>query len=265
MNPAWSSAYRLSAPEFIACWDQLGLGELPLPLELCRPGATVDDRAENYRWARTSLAARGLTDGRARPVPALAEALRLVAGSDYACDLRCTGGAAPGLLLGLGSVRGARGAVILRQGERIIVRPAAGPRVVAVLVELVGPLHPARLPSVNVPSVDFDAAFAGAQDVWTAADRLAARGVAPGEADLVARLLSGITSGGQLGATRCTDGSGAPRRGDWVIGYHRGACGACTQLRRPSPPHGATVTITPTTPERLFGLVEDLIRATLSA
>jgi hypothetical protein len=263
VNSGWSSAYRLSAPEFVTCWDRLGLGELPLALELRRPGATADARAASYRQEGASLTARGLADARGRPHPGLAETLQLVAGPSFDCDLRCTGGLAPGLSIGLGSVRGRSGVVTLRHGERIAVRPTDGARVAATLVELAGPLRASRGCPANIPATDFDVAFAGAPDHWAAADRLVARGVARAEADSVARMLRGITSGGQLGATAWV--AGCHRRGDWVIGYHRAPGGACAQLRRPAGRHVVeTVTITPTTAAQLLGLVEELIRATAS-
>jgi hypothetical protein len=253
MSTDWSSGIRLSSVEFLACWHAMDLGELPVVLELRPLGVDPRDRDRIYRQA---LLGSRVGDQRGGPEPRLAGLLRLIAAPNWECDVRRVGGPR-GELVALGSVAGEHGVVTARRGEQLVVLPMSGPRVAGVLVELVGPLNPGRARSVNIAAEDFDRACQGAADLWTVADRLARFGVDRGEANSTARMLTGITGGGQLGATAVVGGTRS--RGRWVIGYQHTPDGDFVQFRRPTTSYGDTVTIAPVSTDRLFVHLRDLI------
>ncbi|MBO0877362.1 MAG: ESX secretion-associated protein EspG, partial [Pseudonocardia sp.] len=89
--------------------------------------------------------------------------------------------------------------------------------------------------------------------------RLAEFGVPAADASSLARMCTGITAAGQLGATTRLDGA-RERRGRWVVGFHRARNGDCVQLRRPAGHGTATVTIGPATREKLLAQLTELIQ-----
>ncbi|HEV7790741.1 MAG TPA: ESX secretion-associated protein EspG [Pseudonocardia sp.] len=287
----WSRAARLHPVEFQACWAALGLGDTPLALDLRPTGSTVAERDRIHRDALVELARRGLAD-HAGPCLPLAGALRLVATAPYLCDLRLTGstngstetgGAAE--LVAVGAAAREYGVVVALGGGELTVLPVSGPRVPITLVELIGPLNPARTRPVNLPAELLDQACASVPDgdLWALADRLVEFGVLPADASSVARMCTGITAAGQLGATarvntarvntarvdaarvdtaRVDAGAGGrsrERRGRWVVGFHRGEAGDCLQLRRPSGPGRETVTIAPIDAPKLLAQLGELL------
>jgi hypothetical protein len=91
-------------------------------------------------------------------------------------------------------------------------------------------------------------------------------GVLPADASSVARMCTGITAAGQLGATARVNaaragagGRSRERRGRWVVGFHRGEAGDCLQLRRPSGPGRETVTIAPIDAQKLLAQLSELL------
>ncbi|MDT7675708.1 MAG: hypothetical protein QOD82_3610 [Pseudonocardiales bacterium] len=277
----WSRAARLRPVEFQACWAALGLGDTPLALDLRPTGSTIAERDQIHRDALVELARRGLAD-HAGPCLPLAGALRLVATAPYLCDLRLTGstngstepdGAAE--LVAVGAAAREYGVVVALGGGEVTVLPVSGPRVPITLVELIGPLNPARTRPVNIPAELLDQACASVPDgdLWALADRLVEFGVLPADASSVARMCTGITAAGQLGATarvtaaqvnaaRGSAGAGGrsrERRGRWVVGFHRGEAGDCLQLRRPSGPGRETVTIAPIDAQKLLAQLSELL------
>jgi hypothetical protein len=263
----FSRAARLRPAEFEACWAALDPGDPPLALPLPPPaGHTTADRDRLRRDALSELAARGLAD-RDGPVGPLADAVRLLAGAPVLCDLRLSEPAGGGELIVLGAAAREHGVVARASGAELAVLPVPGPYVPTTLVELAGPLTPARARPVNIPADLFDQALADSADLWTLADRLVACGVPSSEANSLARMCGGITAAGQLGVTvrvgggDRTDGTGEPRagerRGRWVVGFHRGRDGACLQLRR-----AGTVTVAPVDARKLLAQLTELIEAT---
>jgi hypothetical protein len=265
----WSRAARLRPVEFQACWAALGLGDTPLALDLRPTGSTIAERDRIHRDALVELARRGLAD-HAGPCLPLAGALRLVATAPYLCDLRLTGstngstdpgGAAE--LVAVGAAAREYGVVVALGGGELTVLPVSGPRVPITLVELIGPLNPARTRPVNIPAELLDQACASVPDgdLWALADRLVEFGVLPADASSVARMCTGITAAGQLGATARVKAGGRSRerRGRWVVGFHRGEAGDCLQLRRPSGPGRETVTIAPIDAQKLLAQLSELL------
>src|SRR5262249_32446116 len=139
-------------------------------------------------------------------------------------DLRLSTG-----LLALGAADGRHGAVLVtdaRPGSGIQVLPVPGARVAATLVGLVGTLTAGRARPVNLPAEILDDARRATRDgsYWTLADRLVDRGVNRADANSFARMCTGITADGRLGAL--TRGHTADRgvvehRGPWVVVFHR--------------------------------------------
>lgn len=248
MSTDWAGAVRLDTVEFLACWAALDLGDLPPYFDLRPVASTPAERADLYRAALDALEQRGVHER-------LAAMLRLVAAPRYEANLRCTGW--NGIFIALSSIDGERGVVTVLDGGQFTVLATSGPRAPAALIELIGPLQPGRARAVNIPAVIFDRACECAAELWSVADNLAATGVERGEANSVARMLTGITAGGQFGASDCA--GGVRRRGRWVIGYHRTSHGDFTQLRRPDHAGGETIMIAPTDSDQLFRHLRELV------
>jgi hypothetical protein len=257
----WTHAARLTDPEFQACWAALELGDPPVQLGLRPTGATEDGQRRDHHDGLAALAGRGLA-GPDGPCAPLAGALRLLARAPVGCDLRL---AAPGTqLVALGAADREHGVVLSRREGELRVLPMSGPQVPITLVELIGPLNPARARPVNIPAELLDRAVGGAaaDAPWAVADRLVALGVTSADASSLARMCTEVTAVGQLGATARNE-RGRPRRGRWVVGFHRGRDGDCLQLRRPTAPgRPDTVTIAPATAQKLHAQLSELISDT---
>ncbi len=266
----WSRATGLRGIELLACWGALELGEPPLELELRPPGGTVAERDRALAGARDELARRGLLTP-AGPDLSLARALRLLATGPRQLDLRLSNG-----LVALGASDREQGVVLVRAGVRagtgsggtdqtLYLLTVPGPRVAATLIELIGPLTAGRARPVNLTAEVLDDARRSVRDgsYWTLADQLVSRGVDRADAHSFARMCTGITANGQLGALARTGETGrrVEHRGGWVVGFHRGAEGDFLQLRRPTGPRGATVTVAPISADRLLAKVQELVAA----
>ena len=264
----FSRAAWLTAAEFEACWAALRLGEHPLALSdrLVPLGDTLTDLDRTRRHALATLAGRGLADA-GGPVTPLAGALRLLATAPTLCDLRTAGDPDRADLVAVGAMDREHGVVVLAEAaaDRLAVLPVPGPAVPLTLVELAGPLTPARARPVNVPAELFDRAVRDAPDgdLWALADHLTAAGVPRQETNSLARMCTGITGVGQLGVTARRshpDRGRTEHRGRWVIGYHRGRDGACLQLRR-----AGTLTVAPIDAQKLLARLAELADDTTTA
>jgi len=254
---------RLSAVEFDACWELLGLGETPPTLELLSPGRTWAERHRVLTDVLGGLRRRGLVE-RSAPSEAVAGPLRLLASPEYQVDLRFAGPDGP--VTGIGAVTGDRGVRLVRLGDQLRLLPIRPGQLVTAMVELVGPLRGGPGRQVNIPAAVFDAAHRATTDgkLWTMADELVARGVARMDAASWVRMCTGIRSVGQLGTVGRADG--VPRFGPWAVGFQRTDGGDFLQLRRPGAEgaavDAATVTICPLDAPRLTRLVTELLAAT---
>jgi hypothetical protein len=280
----YGSAVRLSPVELLGCWQALELGDTPGPLWIRPPGTTDEDRERLLAGTVAGLAARGLSDG-SRPHPTLAGMLRVIADAPVLVDVRFTDGAgAP--MLGIGALAGAYGVTLVtRDGVEGLSAPIEltaldATRVTGTLLGLAGPVRAGVGAAVNVPADALDAALASAAraagssagraagaaaagsghgaatDLWALGDRLVELGVPGREASSLARMCSGVTASGQLGATGRSGPWRAERRGGWVVGFHRTARGWFGQLRR-----GGMVSVYPADPQRLLRAWHELIES----
>jgi hypothetical protein len=241
---------ELSSAELLACWESLGLGEPPALLRIRRPGLTDADRRACSRLlsgALAGLAARGLSDG-AHPTPGLAGMLRVLAHADYHLDIRF-GGPTRRPVLGIGAVHGTRAVMLLSYDGAAPIQLWAteSTNVAHTLLGLLGDVPAGRGNPVNIPTTTLDQALHAATDtgIWALTGQLHTRGISSTDASSLARMCTGITFGGQLGATGRY--GGPDRRGPWTIGFHRARNGGYfMRLRRDH-----TLTVCPTNTARL--------------
>lgn len=243
---------RLNSAEFYACWDALGLGETPMLLQLRPPGYTMADYRRLIAQAISELRRRQLytTTG---PIPALARLLSVLARPEYTIDIRFVTDIhfatdTQRQVLGLGAITGPHASVVITDGTGtgpLALQTLDSAHVAAHLLTLVGPLSPARSPTVNIPADTLEQAAAAAPDgdIWRIAENLQTRGVPHPDATSWARMCSNIQAGGQLGATGHFNGP--PRRGPWVIAFHRNPAGHFMQLRRRYTADAHTLTVAP--------------------
>lgn len=244
----------LSPAEFFTCWDCLDLGEIPLLLDVRPPGDTMAEHRQITADTTNRLRGRGLFTGN-RPAPTLTSMLRVLADPHYTLDIRYADTSQPTGVLGLGAVKHHHTTIVTTDSN------GAGPltitsldtaHIAAHLLSLVGPITPGRSPTVNIPTDALDQARAAVPDnnPWHIAEHLKAHGVPRIDADGLARMCTGITAGGQLGATTHPAGH-PPRRGPWVIGIHRTPAGHFMQLRRTDNARAGTLTVSPTDAQTL--------------
>ena len=242
------TATRLTPAELWAAWHALPRPAPPPILQLRSPGRDRVDHARLVAAAHAALTCRGLLDTGARPSPALAHALGVLARPDYTLDLRYAAGP-DRMVVGLGAVRSEHGAVVLTEhtaGPDGAAVP--GPfdlltgdatQVVPTLLDVLGPIRRGPGQPINIPTDLLDAALvAHGLDRWDAADQLAACGVPRQEATALARMTTDVRAGAQLGAT--TAGHRAP----YVIGAHATPAGWYVQVGRPVD-LTATLTVAP--------------------
>lgn len=239
-------ATRLSPAEFFACWNSLGLDEPPPLLQVRPPGYTMAERRRIFADAASGLSARGLYPA-GRPEPVLRRMLEILARPDYTLDLRYATDPRT-QVLGLAAVRGASATVVVSDGTGVgplDLLDLDSAHAAGHLISLAGRINPGRGRPVNIPAELLDqarAALPGA-DIWSVADHLRSAGVPCADASSFARMCGDIRSGGQLGATGHF--GGPPRRGPWVIAFHRNPAGHFMRLDRRHRASAPVLTVCP--------------------
>lgn len=249
-NPA---GLRLSAVEFDACWELLGLGERPASLSLPSPGRTHTERRLVLNHVLEGLRRRGLASD--RPHPVIATLLTTLARPRYEIDLGLSGGRSA-----FGAIAGNRGVVVARQGEQVWMAGLRAAEVVPRLVGFAGPMHPAALRPVNIPADALDEALGVAaprRSVWAVADELAQRGVPRADAASLARAFTEVHDLGQLSVTGVVEGRRRPA--PWCCGFHRTGTGWVATVRGAAP-SGTVVSVFPVDAGRLAMRLDDVLR-----
>ncbi|GAB3886966.1 ESX secretion-associated protein EspG [Kibdelosporangium lantanae] len=208
----------LSTVEFEVCWAVLGLGELPLVLDLPSAGRTDDERRTVVGRALADLAARDLAD-RDGPRPQLARYLGILAGYAWAVDTRII---STTRVRARGASDGRVGVLAVHEDERVTIRPVPEGVVVAEVMALAGEAPSTGRPdsaSVRASALD---AVAGVEP-RRLAEALTAHGERPRDAGLIARMCQGAHTRGQFST---------PRGSSRVVAFHDTPSGRYLQLRR---------------------------------
>ncbi|MET0135300.1 MAG: ESX secretion-associated protein EspG [Kibdelosporangium sp.] len=200
-NSGW---IQLSAAEFVLLWSALDLGPVPLALGIPNIGRTPRTRAALVDQASGTLAGRDLGTVRA-PARDLAVVLRLLADHQVLMDLTVDGQESSLAAIAGSGPRGS--AVAARVSDEVRIGPVERPA--SALLDAVVPLQPGPGAPVNLRAADFEAACAsGARDGVSGFVALLGRaGVRQGDANVVARALTGRLGGGRFGVTRGRDRS----------------------------------------------------------
>lgn len=256
---------HLLEAEFVACWQILRLGDLPLALALRPLGATHTERRRLHSETLATLAHRGLAGPHGLSA-SLAELLQQIANPTYQVDIRIAGGP-PGMIVGLGTITGQHGVLVIAvPNSPLQILPLSTTYLPQALLDLAGPLTPGQGRPVNIPADLLDHACRSASDnnLWTLADQLVSLGVPRLDASSLVHMCTNIQKIGQIGATAWINGT--PRRAPWVIGFHQTSKGHFLQLRRP---YNATdthaVTISPINTDGLLRHLRELLRNLLAA
>jgi hypothetical protein len=220
----------LSTTEFEACWDHLGLGPLPLVLQLPSKGRTEAERREVVAQATRVLRH-----------PDLEQHLVTLARHDWAVDSRILGDSRR--LRARGTVSGRRGVIAVHEGHNVVLRPMASDTVIMSMALLAGEVPAARGSAVNVRADALDAVPA---DLHRMAEVLIARGERPADARGLARLCEGAHTRGQFSVPGVTD----------VVAFHDTPLGRCLQLRR-----DGWVTVLPATTAQVAHRIGQLVRS----
>lgn len=144
----------LSATELDVVWRALGLGALPLIIDVPSPGATHTERAALERRVWTDLIARGLADDDRRPDRRLADRLDTIARRGRSLQLRIFGAGATRAIL---ANRG-RTNVLGVLGDRFHLTPAPANGATTTLLALLPDVPPGHGHSVTVDTTAFAAA-----------------------------------------------------------------------------------------------------------
>lgn len=253
------AGFRLSAVEFDACWELLGLGDRPAALALPSPGRTHVERRRVVAGALDRLRERGLAEKgpQHRPHPVLAGLLGLLARPRHEVDVHRSGGRTA-----LAAVAAGRGVVATRQGDDIHTVGVRAAEVVPRLVRLMGPMTPAAVRPINIPAAALDDALRAAgprRSVWAVADELAARRVPKADTSALAHAFEQVHDLGQFTVTGVVEGR--RYRGPWAVGLHRADSGWVGTVRRPAST-GTTVSVFPLDAERLAGRLAQLLEHT---
>jgi hypothetical protein len=186
-----TNTVTLSAVEFDVVWRGLGLGAPPAVLRLPSPGRThtARRRIEAEVWAALRDRGPAWSTG---VDPDLERLLQLLAEPPLRMEVRAWGAAAVRAALA-----GRRDDAVLaqRRGDAVVLTPCAS--LACAAVGVVGTARPGPGRAAVVADVDLEAALRGPSGAGLRAD-LVARGVDPGEAGLIARMLHGIVRRAQV-------------------------------------------------------------------
>jgi hypothetical protein len=259
--PAHPGELWLSAVEFDAVWEVLGLGDRPSVLALPSPGRTVDERRRLLATVLDRLRDRGLVPSRPGTGPHrwVAEILEVLARPRQVLELYFTGDR-----IAIAAVAGQRATLAARHGDHLWAVGMSPGQVVPAMIDMLGEVTPGVARPVNLPAQVLDDAREAAArmpdaTMWTVADELTSRGVRWPDASSLARIYAGVHGVGQFTSRGVRDGRSRP--GPWAVGVHRNDSGFFVGVRRRDPA-GESFSVAPVDAPRLARHLDELLCAT---
>lgn len=249
------AAHVLSAVEFDVVWERLGLGQLPVVLNLPSPGRTHTERRRIVAEAWAELRERGLA-GPDGPEPRLRRLLRLLAAPAVRVEVRMWG-AAPVRAAVAGCSED--GVLARCRGDNVHLQPCTSLPTAVVGVLPPAPAGPGR--AANVPTGALTEALRRPSAAGLRGD-LIGRGVAPSEAGPAARMLDGVVGRTDL-AVAVADPWAMLRRSPVSLGVLDGPRGRYVVVRDRS--NGDWTTIAPTDERRLRHRVAEWLAGAIEA
>ncbi|WP_433556749.1 ESX secretion-associated protein EspG [Pseudonocardia xinjiangensis] len=244
----------LTAVEFDVLWERLRLGPTPVVLRLESPGRTRAGRRELQAAGWQALRRRGLA-GPSGPDPGLTRLLHLLARPAEQLELR---GRWQHRVRAV-AAGGPDACVLAVRQDATVTLGAHGSLPVALLRALPHvPPGPGR--AATVPSAVLSTAAPGL-GLRTA---LLAGKVAPADAGLLARMVTGIDAGAQIVALSA-DRWGVLRRAGGVLAILDGPRGRYLMTRSAGEDGVEWTTVAPTDPRRLGHRVSELLTAARAA
>jgi EspG family len=249
-DPAIVAARRvLSAVEFDVVWETLGLGPVPVVLNVPSPGRTHTERRRIVAEVRARLQDRGLT-GPTGPEPGLGDLLRLLATPTARIELRAWG---PALIRATAAGHPEEGVLARCSGDSIVLEPCVSVASAIVSVLPPAPAGPGR--AANVPTATLRAAIERPSGAGLRADLLRC-GVPVTDAGPAARMLHGIGGRAQFGVV-AADRWGVLRRSPATLGVLDGVHGRYVVIRTRN--DGDWTTVAPVDDRRLRHRVTELL------
>ncbi|WP_307859786.1 ESX secretion-associated protein EspG [Actinokineospora baliensis] len=243
----------VTALEFDVLTAHLGVGPVPLVLEVPSPGRTDTERADLVDRAWCGLAERGL--GRpGRVDPLLASLLALLDRPEREVDGRLW---TDGPLRVLAAARADAAVLATMTDTAITLSPADAADLPRYALSVLPPVAAGPGRSVTVPTADFEAAAPG-----PLASGLRARGVREDDASALAEMITPLRAHGQFGAA-VRDRWGRRRRADRVVSYFDTARGRYVQTRVIADSGEAWTTVSPADGRRLVQQVGALFGSSL--
>ncbi|WP_246365312.1 ESX secretion-associated protein EspG [Kibdelosporangium persicum] len=245
--------FTLTPLEFDVLWEHLGLGDMPLVLQVPSPGQTHTERARLADHAWQSLEAKGL--GRQVSLdPRLADLLHLVSRPRRELDGRLWLGRSVRLLA---AADGEAGVLAVQETDRLTLRRADGlglPRhALSVLPqEKAGPGY-----SVTLPTKEFEAAAREAKTPPEFEAALRRHGVRERDAQTLREMIGDVVRQGQFGGA-ARDKWGHRVRTPRVISFFDTEAGRYLQVRKESGGAEAWTTISPADHKRLLHHLTEL-------
>ncbi len=246
----------LSLLEFDVLTEHLGLETMPLVLKVPSPGRTHTERARLVESVWAALDRRGLGQP-AGLDPELDWMLRVLNRPDREVDGRTWFGRSIRLLAA--SAGDQHAVLAIKDGDTLTLRPAAISGLPREAVSVLPALPAGQGHSVTLRSADLDAAAADAGgDLHALGRELRRRGVRPGDAEALTRMVADAGARGQFGVA-ARDRFGRRVRAPHVVGFFDNPHGRYVQLRREAPSGELWSTIAPVCCRRLTTHLEELL------
>ncbi len=240
----------LTTVEFDVLWECLGLGPIPVVLQLPSPGRTATYRRDMRAQGWQALRDRGLA-GPSGADPELARQLRLLVQPSEQLELRGTWGHH---VRALAVGRTGAGVLAVRQDATVTLESCGS--LPAALLGVLPSTDPRPGRATTVPTMVISAGLAVPRTGSRAA--LIARDRSVTEGTLLSRMLGAGRGRAQIAAL-VTDTSGVARRSGGVLGVLDGTSGRYLATRRLAEDGVEWTTVAPTDDRRLRHRVTELL------